>query len=124
VELDPDYAGVLANLGSLCARTGRSEEAIRILTRAVAKEPNNYEARMNLGAALGKSGRHQEAIAAFEEARRRGFKSPVLFNGLAIAYHETGQLQKCIESLQQSLALDPNQPEVRALLADVQSSKS
>jgi tetratricopeptide (TPR) repeat protein len=124
VELDPDYAGVLANLGSLCARTGRSEEAIRILTRAVAKEPNNYEARMNLGAALGKSGRHQEAIAQFEEARRRGFKSPVLFNGLAIAYHETGQLQKCIDSLRQSLALDPNQPEVRALLADVESSKS
>jgi predicted AlkP superfamily phosphohydrolase/phosphomutase/tetratricopeptide (TPR) repeat protein len=124
VELDPDYAGVLANLGSLCARTGRSEEAIRILMRAVEKEPANYEARMNLGAALGKAGRHQEAIAQFEEARKRGFRSATLFNGLAVAYHETGQFQKCIESLKESLALDPDQPEVRALLADVQAQKS
>ncbi len=124
VELDPDYAGVLANLGSLYARTGRPDEAIRILSRAVEKEPANYEARMNLGAALGKAGRHQEAIAQFEEARKRGFRSPTLFNGLAVAYHETGQIQKCIESLKESLALDPAQPEVRALLADVESRSS
>ncbi|HEV8336785.1 MAG TPA: alkaline phosphatase family protein [Candidatus Polarisedimenticolia bacterium] len=123
-ELDPDYAGVLANLGSLCARTGRLEESIRILSRAVAKEPTNYEARMNLGAALGKAGRHREAIAQFEETRRRGFRSPALFNGLAVAYHETGQIQKCIESLKESLSLDPAQPEVRALLSDVESQRS
>src|SRR5207249_5987117 len=108
----------------LLARTGRSVEAIKILTRAVEKEPGNYEARINLGAALGKAGRHQEAIRVFEEARQRGFRSPTLFNGLAVAYHETGQYQKCIESLKQSLALDPDQPEVRALLADVQSQRS
>jgi len=124
VELDPDYAGVLANLGSLCARTGRSEEAIRILTRAVEKEPANYEARMNLGAALGKAGRHRDAIAQFEEARKHGFRSPTLYNGLAVAYHETGQFGKCIESLKESLALDPNQPEVRAMLSEVESQAS
>jgi predicted AlkP superfamily phosphohydrolase/phosphomutase/Tfp pilus assembly protein PilF len=124
VELDPDYAGVLANLGSLLARTGRTQEAIQVLTRAVDKEPGNYEARMNLGAALGKSGRHQEAIDQFEEARKRGFRSPTLYNGLAIAYHETGQMQKCEESLKESLALDPNQPQVRAMLAEVQGQKS
>jgi predicted AlkP superfamily phosphohydrolase/phosphomutase/Tfp pilus assembly protein PilF len=123
-ELDPDFAGVLANLGSLLARTGRTAEAIQILTRAVAKEPANYEARMNLGAALGKSGRHQEAIEQFEEARRRGFRSATLFNGLAIAYHETGQMQKCLESLKESLALDPNQPQVKSMLAEVQGQRS
>jgi len=124
VELDPDYAGVLANLGALLARTGRAGEAIQVLSRAVGKEPNNYEARMNLGATLGKAGRHQEAIDQFEEARKRGFRSPTLFNGLAIAYHETGQFQKCIDSLKESLTLDPNQPQVKALLAEIQSQKS
>ena len=123
-ELDPDYAGVLANLGSLLARTGRTQEAIDVLTRAVAKEPGNYEARVNLGAALGKAGRHQEAIDQFEEARKRGFRSSTLFNGLAIAYHETGQMQKCVDSLKESLTLDPNQPQVRAMLAEVQGHKS
>lgn len=123
VELDPDYAGVLANLGSLYARTGRSREAIRTLTRAVEKEPGNYEARMNLGAAFGKAGRHEEAIRQFEEARRRGFRSPTLYNGLAIAYHETGQYQKCSESLRESLALDPDQPQVKLMLAEVEARK-
>ncbi len=124
VELDPDYAGVLANLGAVLSRAGRGEEAVVVLTRAVAKEPNNYEARMNLGAALGKSGRHRDAIAQFEEARNRGYRSPTLYNGLAIAYHETGQIQKCIDSLRESLSLDPDQPQVKAMLAEVQGQKS
>jgi predicted AlkP superfamily phosphohydrolase/phosphomutase/Tfp pilus assembly protein PilF len=124
VALDPDYAGVLANLGSLLARSGRGEEAVAVLTRAVSKEPSNYEARMNLGAALGKSGRHRDAIVQFEEVRNRGFRSPTLYNGLAIAYHETGQMQKCIDSLKESLSLDPDQPQVRAMLAEVQGGKS
>jgi len=124
VALDPDYAGVLANLGSLLARTGRSAEAISTLSRAVEKEPGNYEARINLGAALGKAGRHAEAIQVFEEARQRGFRSPTLFNGLAVAYHETGQYQKCIESLKESLAADPNQPQVREMLAEVVARRS
>ncbi|HEV8375280.1 MAG TPA: tetratricopeptide repeat protein, partial [Candidatus Polarisedimenticolia bacterium] len=123
-ELDPDFAGVLANLGSLLARTGRTSEAIQVLTRAVGKEPANYEARVNLGAALGKTGRHQEAIEQFEEARRRGFRSPTLFNGLAIAYHETGQMQKCLDSLKESLSLDPDQPQVKSMLAEVQGQRS
>ena len=123
-ELDPDYAGVLANLGSLLAKTGRTQEAIQELTRAVDKEPGNYEARVNLGAALGKAGRHQEAIDQFEEARKRGFRSSTLYNGLAIAYHETGQMKKCEDSLKESLALDPNQPQVRAMLAEVQGGRS
>ena len=84
----------------------------------------DYEARMNLGAALGKAGRHAEAITQFEEARKRGFRSPTLYNGLAVAYHETGQLQKCIESLKESLALDPDQPEVRGMLSEVESQRS
>ena len=124
VALDPDYAGVLANLGALLARTGRGEEAVTVLTRAVAKEPNNYEARMNLGAALGKAGRHRDAILQFEEARSRGFRSPTLYNGLAIAYHETGQIQKCIDSLKESLSLDPDQPQVKAMLAEIQGQRS
>lgn len=123
-ELDPDYAGVLANLGSLLAKTGRTQEAIQVLMRAVDKEPGNYEARVNLGAALGKAGRHQEAIDQFEEARTRGFRSPTLLNGLAIAYHETGQMKKCEDSLKESLSLDPNQPQVRTMLAEVQGGRS
>ena len=60
----------------------------------------------------------------FEEARQRGFRSPTLFNGLAVAYHETGQYQKCIESLKESLAADPNQPQVREMLAEVVARRS
>jgi hypothetical protein len=33
-------------------------------------------------------------------------------------------MQKCEESLKESLALDPNQPQVRAMLAEVQGQKS
>ncbi len=119
MELDPDYAATMANLGALYGRTGRLEEAVTILRRAVEKEPENKESWINLGAALGRLRRPAEAIVALETAREKGVRTTTLFNALALAYLETRQPEKARRFLRESLEIDPNQQDARDLLNEM-----
>jgi Flp pilus assembly protein TadD len=119
LELAPDFAGTMANLGSLYGRVGRLEEAVAILSRAVRIEPTKLESRVNLGAALAKLGRLDEAIARLEEARALGIRSTELLNAVGLAYAQSGRAPEAIAALTESLALRPDQPQVEALLREL-----
>ena len=119
MELDPDYAPTMANLGALYGRSGRLQEAVDILSRAVAKDPDNIESWVNLGAAQGRLGRSREAIEALETARGKGVRTTTLFNALALAYLQDHQRDKAVHYLKESLAIDPNQKDANDLLKAV-----
>jgi tetratricopeptide (TPR) repeat protein len=119
MELDPDYAATMANLGAMYGRSGRLAEAVAILERAVVKDAGNLEAWVNLGAAQGRLNRPKAAIEALETARRKGARSTTLYNALALAYLQDRRRDKAVEYLNESLALDPNQKDARELLAAV-----
>ena len=124
MELDPDYAPTMANLGAMYGRSNRLDEAVAILKRAVAKDEGNLEAWVNLGAAQGRLRHPKEAITALETARGKGMKTTTLYNALALAYLQDGQTAKAVGYLNDSLALDPNQKEARELLGAVQRPAS
>ena len=119
MELDPDYASTMANLGAFYGRSGRLQEAVDILTRAVAKDPDNVESWVNLGAAQGRLGRSREAIRALETARSKGVRTTTLFNALALAYLQDHQRDKAVQYLKESLAIDPSQKDANDLLQAV-----
>ncbi len=121
LDLAPDFGGTMVNLGSLYGRQGRLEEAAAVLSRAVRIEPKNSQARVNLGAALAKVGRLDEAIASLEEARRLGLRSTELLNAVGLAYAERGRMREAIQALSESLALAPDQPQVKSLLAELRA---
>lgn len=122
MEIDPDYAPTMANLGALYGRSGRLPEAVEILTRAVRKDENNLEAWVNLGAAQGRLNHPKEAIAALETARSKGARSTTLYNALALAYLQDRQTGKAVQYLKESLLIDPAQKDARELLAQVSRS--
>ena len=122
VELDPDDAATLANLGALYGRSGRLDDAVTVLSRAVAKEPDNKEAWVNLGAAQGRLRRPKEAIAALETARSKGVRTTTLYNALALAYLQDHRRDKALEYLKESLAIDPDQKDAKDLLSAVGGS--
>lgn len=124
MELDPDYAPTMANLGAMYGRSQRLDEAVAILKRAVAKDEGNLEAWVNLGAAQGRLRHPKEAIGALETARGKGMKTTTLYNALALAYLQDNRPAKAVEYLNESLELDPNQPEARELLGAVQRPAS
>lgn len=122
MEIDPDYAPTMANLGAMYGRSGRLQEAVEILTRAIRKDENNLEAWVNLGAAQGRLNHPKEAIAALETARGKGARSTTLFNALALAYLQDRQTGKAVQYLKESLLMDPGQKDARELLAQVSRS--
>jgi predicted Zn-dependent protease len=112
----------MANLGALYGRSGRLEEAVTILKRAVSKDAGNLEAWVNLGAAQGRLNRPKEAISALETARSKGERSTTLYNALALAYWQDRQKARAMEYLKESLALDPAQKDARELLEELSRS--
>ena len=68
VELEPENARQLANLGGLLGECYRPAEAIEILERAVAADPGSADARNHLGNRLREQGRAAEAAAAYRAA--------------------------------------------------------
>jgi len=119
LELDPDYAPTMANLGALYGLNGRLQDAGDILSRAVAKDPDNVESWVNLGAAQGRMGRSSQAIRALETARDKGVRTTTLYNALALSYLQDHQNEKAVKFLKESLAIDPNQKDAVDLLREV-----
>ena len=67
LELDPDYAAALNELGLLYMTMGRNDEAIELLKRQVAVSPDNPNALDSLAEAFFHMGRLDESFAKYKE---------------------------------------------------------
>src|SRR5262249_41889175 len=63
IELEPNMAAALTNLGNLVYRQGELEEARRLYDRALEHDPNQPEARYNLANLLEDLGETELAIS-------------------------------------------------------------
>jgi len=57
--------------------------------------------------------RYAEACAKLELARRKDSQNHVIWKNLGIAYEGLGRLAKAVDAYERSLAIAPNQPDVR-----------
>src|SRR5436305_1511076 len=64
LQIRPDYADVLYNLGLLLVQERRAGDAVVCLEQAVRLRPENAEAHNNLSMALAELGRFDDAIAS------------------------------------------------------------
>lgn len=107
VELRPDGAHALANLGEAIRRGGRPEEALAYLERARDAAPDASPPWLNLGVCLRDLKRLDEARSAFEEAARLDPKcSPALTHWgemLSVA----GRKEEALAVLERAIAVDP-----------------
>jgi predicted AlkP superfamily phosphohydrolase/phosphomutase/tetratricopeptide (TPR) repeat protein len=120
LELAPDLAGAMANLGSLCLQQQRYGEAVAILRRAVDKDPRNLESRTNLIVALGMTRDLPGARTLVEEAESAGRRTPLLYNALAYALHVNGRDEEALAWLRRSLQIDPRQADALRLQAEIE----
>jgi tetratricopeptide (TPR) repeat protein len=121
LEADPDHGPSMANLGAFYARNGRAEEALPLLRRALRIDPGNVMARVNLASALAYLERYDEAIEQFEQVVEAGARSTAIYNALARANRERGDLRAAVDWLRRSLELDPDQAEMRAVLSRLEA---
>ena len=120
---DPDDPGVNVKLGTVLARSGDLPSAIAVLKEVVDRHPGQVDACVNLAAALAKAGDTASAIVYFERAVAAGAANPVVFNGLAVAKLQSGDGPGAAAALRRSLALKPDQPDIRELLQRLESQR-
>ncbi len=115
----PDGTRLLVGRAIGYQRSGDGERSLRLMRRASAAQPDDAEVWLFLGRYEVGTGRCAEGVRSFR-------KATALAGGNAAAHASLGLAQLCAgdpagatTSLQRSLALDPDQPKVRAFLSQV-----
>jgi tetratricopeptide (TPR) repeat protein len=94
---DPRHAEALHLLGVIAAQTGRHDEAVQLITRAIDIKPRFPRAYFNLGNALRDNGQLAQAVAAYRTA--------VEFTpGLADAHFNLANILKEMNQLDEAIA--------------------
>ncbi|MCZ6917614.1 MAG: tetratricopeptide repeat protein [Gemmatimonadetes bacterium] len=123
------YADVHHLLGLASHLVGYPERAIECFDRALAVNPNYYEAHIHRGIVLNELGRSEEGQGAFASAdevqneERDGIPGPQadklanLHAELGAAYADAGAIEKTIEQYRTALRLGPTFHDLRYRLA-------
>ena len=107
-RLNPRLAEVHLALGSVYSTTGKSNESIEELKRALALAPNSDEAYRRLGDAYKASGRKQEALAAYQSAVAANPYYWYNHNNLGSAYLQFGDADKALQEYQRVTEMSPD----------------
>jgi len=114
IEYDPNYAGAHVLLATLQYFNGEAQEALRLLTRAIALNPNHpYNYSFHLGQAHYILGGYDEAIAAFERVLESNPATERAHLWLAAAYAQVGRGDDAEWEMEQVLSADPDVSEER-----------
>ncbi len=108
----PDNPDALHLLGVIEYQRKRYEEAIDLISRAVALVSKVPEYRNNLGNAYLAQARFDEAEACYRKALKLNPKYADAHNNLGNALKEKGKLQEAVHSYRMALKLDPLRAEI------------
>ncbi|KAB0644798.1 tetratricopeptide repeat protein [Burkholderia latens] len=91
LELEPDHASALNNLGVLLEASGSPEEAETCYRRAIAIDPSYVDAHCNLGMLAYANGHSEAALICFERALDAAPDNMVVRHRLGIVLQATGR---------------------------------
>ena len=111
-------SNVFCNLGIICAKTGRAEEAVSLFKKYIDLEPTSSIAYNNLALILTKQKKYNEAIKNFLTALKFEQKSKTYFN-LALTYDEIGKEKKAIYNYKEALKIDSKNAEALCNLGNL-----
>jgi protein O-mannosyl-transferase len=98
----------LTNVGVYLLETGRLEEGMADLQKALEIDPNDVFAHNDLGKAFLTMGRDTEAIAHLQKALDLNPKVAVVHNNLGDAFLHAGQLKQAVTQYQKALEIKPD----------------
>jgi Flp pilus assembly protein TadD len=106
-----DDANALRLLGILVMQRGQADQAVQLISRAIALNPAAAEYHVNLGNALKAAGKTDAAVQAYHEAVRLRPRYHQAFYNLGIALADRGKLQQAIEAYEDALRIMPAYPD-------------
>ncbi len=120
-EADPRNANAHINMGAVCNRMGRYDEAISSIRKALQWNRRSSQAYYNLGIAYKGQGDLVMAISAYREAVRFDPEMKDAFYNLGNAYLEQGNVRQAELAFESALDIDPKFERAKAGLKRVDS---
>jgi len=108
LELQPDNAELLNNLGYLLINQGKVDQGAEMVAKAFAATPDSGHVQDSLGWAQFKQGRFDEAVATLEEAVVKEPASAEINDHLGDAYWMAGRKREAHFRWTRVLTLDPS----------------
>ena len=121
---DPNNPKAYYSLGTAFEQAGRSDEAIVSYNRALQLQPKFLDAHTNLANLLLARGDKSDAIEHYQKAVELDHNSPMTHYNLAVGLARSGRNDEAIAELQTALRIQPDYPDARPLLNDLQSGGS
>ena len=107
MALDPDNSGALHALGTIAYQSGRIQEAIALIGRAIELDPFDPAYHTNLGLAYHAGGKAQAALACWRSALSLDPSFPEANTNLGMALYEQGELEAGLALLRKALEAAP-----------------
>ncbi|GBC60071.1 hypothetical protein DENIS_1013 [Desulfonema ishimotonii] len=111
LDLEPaaqDIPSIYSYLGVCLKEMGRYREALTVLKKGDALDPDRTDIHNLMGFCHFKLKAHEEAIASFKNVLRLNPGSGIDYANIAVNYREMDQKEKAVECFEIALALDPS----------------
>ena len=123
-KLGPQALRARAELADLRMRRGRPDEASVLIAEVLKENPRNNQALMLRGQIALDRGDLLNAVADFRSVFKDQPNSVPVITQLARAHLANGEPELAKETLAKAVALYPNEPEVRVLMAELKAATS
>jgi GWxTD domain-containing protein len=119
-DLKPDYREGVVQYADFLVRAGKFDEAL-VLVESLADATNfRFDYCLIRGQALRDKGEYGPAIESLLEGNKIYNSDTRLLNALGYCFYKTGRKKEALDSLNASLRLNPEQPDIKDLLAKVE----
>ena len=119
LRIDRAFAPAQHYLGLVRYQTGRPDEGIGLIRRALALQPDLTEAHYNLGNIYRELGRRDEAVACYRTVLRAEPGNPGALGNLALLLKELGRPREAEPLLRRLVSAAPGYPDGHAALGAV-----
>jgi tetratricopeptide (TPR) repeat protein len=117
ISIDPANGLYHRNLGELCRRLGRLNEAILAGRRASELNPQDVDTHFNLGLAYSDNGDWLQAATSYSLALTLNSEHGLSWNNLGVALERNKQLTEASNAYAKAASLNPNHAEAHLNLA-------
>ncbi|MBE0711961.1 MAG: GWxTD domain-containing protein [Candidatus Aminicenantes bacterium] len=123
LALNPAYLPKIPEYAGFLLKTKKHEAALRLIETVKDDANLKFSYFLIKGQALAGLERYNEALLSLQEGNRIYNSDSGLLAVLGNCYYKTGDKERALAALKASLSLDQEQPEVKALIKEIEGKK-
>jgi tetratricopeptide (TPR) repeat protein len=119
-ELKPDYSEGTMEYANFLLKIKKFDRALEMAEKFKENEKLKFDYFLIKGQAQAGKGAYPEAIESLLEGNKIYASDIRLLNTLGFCYYKTSEKKKALDALNASLRLNPEQPNVKMLIAEIE----